>query len=199
MVIVALLSFSIVALLPKRNRLDVCFSAMKNLNTSLNLYRADYDGRSPEVSRPNYGVAEQKLRDYSPGKEIFCEFNPGAFKGIFCLRLIGGRNGKKTSALLDGDTSVMAVCAGHKNDKLSVTWNRLSPTITRPIDRSNPGTITVLLRNGTVKSISPNGPRQTWYSINGVMKVEDYLAKTGPTGYMFMLYEFEPKPPQFER
>ena len=114
------------------------------------------------------------------------------------MRLIGGRNGKKTLALLDGDTSVMAVCAGHKNDKLSVTWNKLSPTITHPIDRSNPGTITVLLRNGTVKSISPNGPQQSWYSINGVMKVEDNMRKKGPMGYMFMVYDFEPKPPEFE-
>ena len=194
------LSTVLVAILyvPRINPTAPCFEAMRNLNSALVLYRADNDGYSPSFNKRSSGLVEASLQEYAAGKSIFCKYNTPGFKGIYCLRLVSGARGSKNYVLLDGDNSVMALCAGHEKQIPRFIMNGWKPMISWRIDAKNPGTITVLLRSGAVKSISPNNRPETWVVRNGTFERMDYSKMTSTPGYPFSLYDFEPKPPKFE-
>jgi hypothetical protein len=183
-----------------------CLVRLGNLNEALVLYRADYDGISPNYDRSEVFKTDTKLTIYAGGKPISCPYE-SVLKPI---KLRISRNGKVSYPPVPGarvfplftpfgveDTSVVATCNSHLEESHSPHFNGFISHWYISQERIG-GKINVLLRNGTAKSIPFDTPTHQWFTrLGNFVAAKDKPASWQSYSAVY-LFDFEPTPPRFE-
>ena len=183
-----------------------CLNRLSKVNQALVLYRADSDGFSPAYDRQEVLKPDAKLTKYSGGATMFCPsqfyFHPGS------LRV--ARGGRVNSIARTGlrplpiyvpfgieDNSVVLVCENHFDYRSTYDLSKL-PSLNLRHDYMSGGTYTVLLRSGEARLIPFNAKVETWISRNGVFLPSNQRPSSWGGYSNNSLFNFEPKPPQYE-
>ncbi len=187
-----------------------CLDRFQLVNKALTMYRADFDGYSPfiDTMRARKGERNQigdSLQKYAEGKVLGCptesiEQGP-SIRVTFGRKVVPkfGIFGMELSAFGIEDTSVVSECLEHIKYKTRFELPGTS-WINRYQERPVSGNYNVLLRNGTAKSVPFSTKLEHWISRDGEFKRLQDRPKTWTGGYgNSMVFDFEPKPPQFER
>jgi hypothetical protein len=177
-----------------------CLTRFANVNKALVLYRSDFDGYSPVYSRRDFLAADTKLTSYAKGTSLNCplgEFRPSNMRfvspiGVSTFSPTGF--GVFTTFGVE-DTSAVAYCIQHLRFPPKITFLNSGPDIRNP----SGGTFTVLLRNGTSKSLAFNTPMQAWIIRNKEFRDPRTRPNSWTSYAHASTFKFEPAPPRFER
>ena len=183
---------------------DQCLERLGNVNKALVLYRADFDGFSPEYDRADIALGVCKLDGYGGGKQLNCPFE---LKPLILESRIAASPSSKASISRRAfglyipfgteDNSVVASCENHVGHKSRFELPNSHPRTVEQ-DPSTSGRFNVLLRNGTAKSIPFSTIREHWICRDGEFKrIEDRPNSWTGFGNVH-IFDFEPKPPRFE-
>jgi len=169
-----------------------CIASMRNLNAALVLYRADWDGYSPAYSVNHQASVDKALMVYSKGKPVACP-SRGELSD---LRVSNGH--KETPDYIpfgiEDNSVISGPCNYHLNYRTIVglrggwpdSWSESS------------GKSHLLLRSGTVKLVSQEVESFTWHVKNSKFSTVMPSSASWSSYDHVYLYDFEPKPPEFE-
>lgn len=174
-----------------------CLTNLHHYHGALSLYRADNDGHAPGFDL----VAARKtgppdfLTKYAGGKEFACPWAPSKFA---MGRITAGS--KHANILIPfgiEDTSVEFTCFQHLEYKKRLAFQGLSIPLAST-GQAIGGHFHAVLRNGSVRSLPFDTKQEHWISNNGEFKrIEDRPSTWTGFGNTD-IFDFEPKPPQFE-
>ena len=173
-----------------------CLQNINNLGKGLNMYRTDNDGFSPILTKSNKESILNQLSSYAGSKSVKCP----KISTNFELRVLRQGTTPDKSFYGINDLAVVAECEVHLNTSTRIVWNGLRTRQVSVINDENPGTTNLLFRNGSVKSIRFNSPRNEWtYDAGKFTLNRTGLLPSTTTSQGAYLYTFESKPPEFER
>ena len=181
-------------------RISSCLGSMKNLNSALVMYRADYDGYSPAFEQAEKRVAMEKLKSYVPGKLIGCPApatSPTA-NYPYQWRMMQKGSSPVLYTYATQPDAVVAVCGHHLKTTQKVLWRGIIPRLGTIQNFSDPGLDNVLLRDGSAKSVRANGQRHMWKYDKGVFTPINVMTSSMKLP-MAEKFVWETGSPEFER